>query len=291
MISFLATSKVVVGKCFLSKIREGHVRPVKANRMQRLMSWLHDHYSPGVLQSVALALVAAAFLFAAGYFQSVAADKRVAADDVTAAELLQQARDNREVLSETFPGFRSKLTVRFEGQIYRGICSFRLPGNLQVTMQDDEVPPGITATVHSMLMHRAPSSRTSPQAARYGQVDESPLGREILLSDRHESAYRIRGRQIIQVDRRLSDPRFVLTVLETQATESGRYLPRHVFAVRFDPGTGAVREAWTYISEFQEVEGEYLPKSRQVIRTDQGQTTALLIEWSDIEFLEPESAR
>ena len=263
---------------------------VLANQMQRLVSWSHDRYSPGVFQSMGLALIAAAFLFAAGIVQSVAADKRVAVDAVAAAELLQHARDNREVLSETFPGFRSKLTVRFKGQIYQGICSFRLPGKLKVTMQDDKVPPGVTATVHSMLMHRAPSSRMSPQEARYGQLDESPLGREILLSDRHESVYRIRDRQIIQVDRRLSDPRFVLTVLETQTTDSGRYLPRHVFAVRFDPDTGAVREAWTYISEFQKVEGEYLPKSRQVIRTDAGRTTALLIEWSEFELLEPESA-
>ena len=261
----------------------------QATLMQKLGSWLEERYSPGVLQSIALALVSAVFLFVAGFFHSVAADRRVPADAVTAVEFLQQARDNREVLSETFPGFRSKLTVHFEGQMYQGICSFRLPGDLKVTMQNADVPPGVTATIHSMLMHRAPSSRMSPQEARYGQVDDSPLGRELLLSDHHESTYRIRDNQIIQVDRRLSDPRFVLTVLETQTTESGRYLPRHVFAVRFDRSTGAVREAWTYISEFQKVGGEYLPKSRQVIRTDEGRTTALLIEWSDIELLEPES--
>ncbi len=248
---------------------------------------MQDRYCQGVSRAVALALLATVSLFAASFLHSVLAGEHVPVDPVDAVQLLQQARENREVLAETFPGFRSKLTVRFDGEVYRGTCLFRLPGNVQVTMQGTKDLPDVTATVRSMLMHRAPSSRTSPQQARFGEVDGSPLGREVLLSDRHQSAYRIRNGQIIQIDRRLSDPRFVLTVLETRATESGRYLPRHVFAVRFDPDTGSVLEAWTYISEFQRVGGEYLPKSRQVIRTGQGRTTALLIEWSDIELLEP----
>ena len=259
-----------------------------ASMFQRVTSKLQDRYCRGVPRAVALALAATASLFVASFLHSVLAGEREVVDAVDAEQLLQQARENREVLPESFPGFRSKLTVRFDGRVYHGSCSFRLPGNLQVTLQGIEDLPDVTATIRSMLMHRAPSSRMSPQEARFGKADGSPLGRELLLADRHQSAYRIRDGQIIQVDRRLSEPRFVLTVLETRTTESGGYLPRHVFAVRFDPHTGSVLEAWTYISEFQRVGGEYLPKSRQVIRTDQGRTTALLIEWSDIELLKPE---
>lgn len=261
---------------------------VSANLFQEAMSEVQDRYCRGVPRAIALALLATAFLCIASFLHSVLAGERATGDEADAALLLQQARENREVLSETFPGFRSKLTVRFDGEVYFGTCSFRLPGNLQVTMRGTEDLPDVTASIRSMLMHRAPSSRMSAQEARFGKTDGSPLGRELLLADRHQSAYRIRDGQIIQVDRRMSEPRFVLTVLETRTTESGRYLPRHVFAVRFEPGNGSVLEAWTYISEFQRVGGEYLPKSRQVIRTGQGRTTALLIEWSDIELLEPE---
>ena len=259
-----------------------------ASTCHKSMSALQDRYCRGVPRALALALLSTAFLCVASFLPTVLAGERAAGDAAAATRLLQQARDNREVLSETFSGFRSKLAVRFDGQVFHGTCSFRLPGNLQVTMQGTQDLPDVTATIRSMLMHRAPSSRTSPQEARFGAPDESPLGREVLLADRHQSAYRIRDGQIIQVDRRLSAPRFVLTVLETRTTEAGRYLPRHVFAVRFNADTGSVLEAWTYISEFQRVGGEYLPKSRQVIRTDQGRTTALLVEWSDIELLEPE---
>lgn len=207
----------------------------------------------------------------------------------SAAEVLQDARDNREVLSATFPGFRSKLTVHKDGRVLHGACTFRLPGRLEVVMHSGEDIPVVTASIRSMLMHRAPSRRTSPQEARFGKLDANPLGRQLLLSDSYESAYRIREGEILQVDRRLSEPHFVVTVLETRKTESGRYLPRTVFAVRFDPDTGSVKEAWSYLSEFQRVSGEYLPKSRKVVRTEQGRTSTYFIEWSDVKLLDPES--
>ena len=260
-----------------------------ANHFQKSMSALQDRYCRGVSRALVLALVSTAFLCAASFLQYVLAGERAAADPAAATELLQQTRDNREVLSETFPGFRSRLTVSVDGKVHYGTCSFRLPGRLQVTMQGTEDLPDVTATIRSMLMHRVPSTRMSAQDASFGAADEHPLGRELLLSDSYGSVYRIRDRQITQVDRRLADTRFVLTVLETHTTASGRYLPRHVFAVRLDPDTGSLLEAWAYVSEYQRVGGEYLPKSRQVIRTDQGRTSTLLIEWSDIELLEPES--
>lgn len=259
-----------------------------ATCFQGAMAELQDRYCRGVLRAVVLGFAAATFLVAASFLNSVLAGERAPVEAVDAAELLQQARKNREVLSEDFPGFRGKLTVRLDGQVYFGTCSFRLPGRLQVTMQGTDDLPDVTATIRSMLMHRAPSGQMSSGEPRFGEVDDSPLGRELLLADRYESAYRIRDGEILQVDRRLSEPRLVLTVLETRTTASGRYLPRHVFAVRVEPESGSVLEAWTYISEFQHIGGEYLPKSRQVIRARQGRVTTLLIEWSDIELLEPE---
>ncbi len=217
-----------------------------------------------------------------------AAEEGPAAAEVSATELLRQARSNREVLSDSFPGFRSKLTVQFDGREFHGTCLFRLRGTVQVTLQHTDDLPDVTAAVRSMLMHRVPASPTEPRRARYGKPDSSPLGRKVLLNDEYESAYRIRDGRIVQVDRRLAGPRFVITVLESETTATGRYLPRHVFAARLDRDTGAVREAWAYTSRFQRIDGEYLPLSRQVVRIDGGQPTTYRIEWSGIELLEPQ---
>ncbi len=235
-----------------------------------------------------IALAAAAIILVEiGFLPSVLADESRSSDPVSAQKLLQHARGNREVLSEDFPGFRSRLTVRLDGRAYRGAFLFQPPGTLEFATQDGELPDSVKATVRSMLLHRVPSTRTAAESARYGKPDDHPLGREILLGDAQGTTYRIRDNRILQVDRRLRAPRLVLTVLGTQTTASGRYLPEHVFAVLLDKESGAVKEAWTYISRFQEVDGEYLPLSRQVIRTGGESMSALLVEWHDVELLAP----
>ena len=207
------------------------------------------------------------------------------ADSVSAAQLLQHARENREVFAASFVGFRSRLTARLDGTAYRGTCEFRVPDSLQIAIPDGSVPESVTRTVRSMLMHRVPSTRTSVAAAAYGELDEHPLGRQIVLADAYRSVYRIRDRRILQVDRRLSEFRRVLTVLETETADTGRYLPRHVFALVLDNDSGAMREAWTYVNRFQRIGGNYLPLSRHVVRSSEDRISSLLIECDEIEVI------
>ena len=233
-----------------------------------------------------LALALFVTVAAAGAPPPAASGQNGQLDAVSAADLLQQARKNREVFTKDFQGFRSKLTVRMDGKVHHGTCLFRVPGTLEMALNGGKAPSVVEAAVRNMLMHRVPSSTAVTTEARYGAPDAHSLGREVLLDDKYQSAYRIKDRQILEVDRKLSDFRRVLTVLETRKTASGRYLPRHVFAVVFDNDSGSVREAWTYITRFQEVGGNYLPHSRHVLRTGKGRNSTLLIEWHDIELLE-----
>ena len=257
---------------------------------QKKSEIVQERYCRGVLAPIAFSLFSASILLITISLHSVFAGAGGSSDAFTAGDLLQRARENREVLSEGFPGFQSQLTVRFDGRVYQGTCLFRPPGTLELEMRDGDLPTTVQATVRSMLLHRVPSSRELTQAARFGEPDAHPLGREIFLDDRNDSAYRIRNNRILQVDRQLQNPRLVLTVLSTETTASGRYLPEHVFAVLFDKESGAVREAWTYISRFQQVAGEYLPLSRQVVRTHDGGISTLLVEWHGIELLDSATA-
>lgn len=261
---------------------------IKATRLQQLKLREASPVHGSVRGAVSIALVASAMVFGFGALLSVNAGGRTDADLVSASDLLQQARENREVFSDGFEGFRSRLIVRVDGTLRRGVCTFRMPDRLEVDMEEGNLPNSVESTIRSMLMHRVPSVRdASDEGVGYAAMDADPLGRQIMLADSYRSAYRIRDRQILKVSRGFGDnSRLVLNVMETEATVTGRYLPKHVFAVRFDSETGAIQEAWSYLSKFQRVGGEYLPLSRQVIRAGQGDTDAMLIEWDDIELLE-----
>lgn len=266
--------------------------PSKANSLQQLEQGPTTPRSAGVRGAMGIALLASAMIFAFGALLSVNAGNRTETDRVSASDLLQHARENREVFSDGFVGFRSTLRVRVGGTLMRGTCTFRMPDRLEVEMEGGKLPEAVEATIRSMLMHRVPSDRDSTdEAVGYAAMDADPLGRQIMMADSYRSAYRIRDRQILKVSRGFGDnSRLVLNVMETEATVSGRYLPRHVFAVRFDEETGAIQEAWSYLSKFQRLGGDYLPLSRQVIRAGKGDTSATLIEWEDVELLDAESS-
>lgn len=208
----------------------------------------------------------------------------------TASELLAAARQNRETLSPNFAGFRSGLVVHKDGTLHEGRMHFRPPITLEVEFDDVEVRKAAKRTIRSMLSHRMPT-RAEGSAAQervtFGGEDLHALGRKVFLGDDLDSSYRIRDHRILEVDRRMQDERLVITVMETEETASGKYLPTHFFVVNYDRSTGAVLHSAAYRDAYGAVGGEYLPLSRQVASTVEGRTEVLRIEWRDLELLAP----
>ena len=255
-------------------------KPVLSRR-----SRVRERHCQGVLSAVSMALGASLIVLIASMLPAMLAGERDEGDSESATQFLQTVRENREVLSEDFRGFRSGLSVHVDGATLRGTCEFRPPRDLQIELGDAEVPETVASTVRSMLTHRLPSNPSRDEVVAFGVPDEHWLGRKLVFADSYRSEYRIRDRRILQVDRRLGDFRRVISVLETETTESGRYLPRTVQVVELNKQTGAIDHAWTYINRYQRVDGEYLPLSRQEIRARDGGVSALMIEWHDAEIL------
>ena len=208
------------------------------------------------------------------------------ADD-SAKALLERVRENRETLSPDFPGFQSRLVVHSGGRVYEGRMHFRPPITLEVEFSDTKVRKKVKPLVRSLLSHRMRSDGLSDETVRFAEPDEHPLGRRILLGDKYRSSYRIRDGGILEVDRNMEDSRLVISVLETMTTASGTNLPVHFFVTVFDKESGAVKSASAYRDVYEQIEGEYLPRSRYVINTAEGRTDGLLVEWEEIELLSP----
>ena len=214
-------------------------------------------------------------------------------DEPDAAILLERARAHRETLSAEFPGFRSKLVVRKDGELHEGRMTFRPPVTLDVEFGDAAVRKSLKRTVRSLLSHRmAPtrSGNTEDRTITYGEKDSHPLGRRIFLGDKYGSSYRIHDNRILEVDRNMEDSRLLITVMETETTPLGRYLPTHFFVATFDKESGAVKHSSAYRDAYQQVGGEYLPRSRRIVSTAAGRTEVLLVDWEEIELLSPVKA-
>ena len=209
---------------------------------------------------------------------------------IEAVALLERARAHRETFSADFPGFSSKLVAYTDGEVHEGWMEFRPPITLEVEFGDDEVRKAVKSTVRSLLAHRmAPKRSAKPRqdSVAYAAMDHHPLGRRVSLGDKYGSTYRIRDNRILEVDRNTRDGRLLISVIETRTTRFGNYLPTHFFVATFDKNSGGVKHSSAYSDFYQEIGGEYLPRSRQIISTTVGQTETLLVEWEEIELLSP----
>lgn len=204
--------------------------------------------------------------------------------------LLRGTREHREAFSPRFGGFRARLRIQWDGKQHSGTLLFKPPRALEVTLEDEEARRRVEETVRSMIFHRMPPrrrDRTQPQKPlRLGIPDSHWLGRKVYLGDRYESSYRIRDNQILEINRQMGDTRLVITVIENQFTPKGRHLPRHFLVTLFDMETGALKSASAYTDEYVEMEGNFLPKRRQITSTRKGRTQNLDILMEEIELLE-----
>ena len=204
--------------------------------------------------------------------------------------LVQGTREHREALSPRFGGFRARLRVRLDGEQHSGTLLFKPPRTVEVKLEDEEAQRSAEETLRSMIFHRMPPRKrdsSQPQKPlRMGTPDSHRLGRLVHLGDRFESSYRIRDNQIFEINRQMGDTRLVITVIENRFTPKGRHLPRHFLVTLFDLETGALKSASAYTDEYVEMEGNFLPKRRQITSTRKGGTRNLDILMEQIELLE-----
>lgn len=204
--------------------------------------------------------------------------------------LLQGTREHREAFGSEFGGFRAELRVRLDGSLHSGTLLFKPPRTVEVKLNDEEAHRSVEQTLRSMIFHRMPPRKRdgtqSQKPLRLAPADSHRLGRLVHLGDRLESSYRIRDNQIFEINRQMGDTRLVITVIENQFTPMGRHLPRHFLVTLFDMETGVLKSASAYTDEYVEMEGNFLPKRRQITSTRKGRTRNLDILMEEIELLE-----
>jgi uncharacterized GH25 family protein len=157
--------------------------------------------------------------------------------DPEATRLLREARAARANW-EKFPGFSADLEYNENGKLMlRGHVEVSAAGKVKAKMLavgkvNGDLPGHVgewaTRELQTIVSHRLDNSaELNTPCAFIDKNTHHPLGRAIrVLNDELHSSYRIRDRQIIEVNRKMkAGTRFTIIVLHNHLTPEKKYLP------------------------------------------------------------------
>jgi hypothetical protein len=196
-------------------------------------------------------------------------------EDPAASKLLADARAARANW-HNFPGFTADLVVNFDGKTHPGKLTVSSKGKVKVDVADAEAGKWAQGQLASSVAHRMDNSVSLETPCAF--LDDNvahPLGRAIrVLNDELHSSYRIRDRQIIEVNRRMKDTRFVITVIENRANQEKLFLPVSYVVNYWDVNSGALQKSQTHHDTWTRVGAFDLPATALVVTATGGKQEA-----------------
>ncbi len=242
--------------------------------MKRPLRWIHGLF-------VAIVLLALA---------SDPLEAQEVRDDPEAHAILEEARGH-VVVWERFPGFQATLDVDRDGKRSSGELTVLPSGRVEVELQDRQAAEWASGIVKSLVNHRLKLETHKHEEApvAFGPEDQHPLGRLVKKGDRVSSTYRIKDRQILQVNQKTEKGWLSLNVLEYTPTLHGS-LPKQVAVFQFDE-KGSLTTSTVFTDEYVEVEGFWLPKSRLIITAQGGKIEVSRLQFHGHRLLPPEAAK
>lgn len=192
-------------------------------------------------------------------------------EDPAASKLLAEARAARANWVD-FPGFSAELEVNFDGKVHRGSVEVSAAGKVEAKLDDPAAKAWATSELRSVVGHRLDNSADlNTPCAFLDDGDTHPLGRALrVLNDEFHSSYRVGDRQILVVNRQMSDARFTITVTENRLNEEKRFLPVSYVVSTWDLKTEALKGTNTFHHTWQRVGKFDLPDTVLLILATPG---------------------
>ncbi len=227
--------------------------------------------------------------------QTVATTKKsvgsnVGKTDQAAYNQLKEAHENRESFPLTFGGYTADFTFSDNGKSYSGTFNYVPKVSLKLDVKDlgETETKFVNEAVSSLVAHRRNPDFTKAEGKyqiNFGIDDGSPLGRLICLEDDSKSCYRVKNAKVSQVNRTIEGLFFTINVLEITPTENGHFLPKQFTVTYFDEKTKALKKSQSFSDEYVNEGGAWLPKSRRIITSENGNSTVKIMEFSNFKIL------
>jgi hypothetical protein len=189
-------------------------------------------------------------------------------EDPAASKLLAEARAARANW-QNFPGFTADLTINIDGKTHQGKLNVSGKGKATLLADNEGAHEWARRELSSLVAHRLDNSTSlDTPCAFLDSNTEHPLGRAIrVLNDELHSSYRVRDRQIIEVNRLVKDTRFSITVLENRLNEEKKFLPVSYVVHYWDANGKSLEKSQSHHDTWTRVGSFDLPSTVLVITT------------------------
>jgi hypothetical protein len=199
-----------------------------------------------------------------------------------ATKLLADARAARANWTN-FPGFLADVEVNFDGKVTRGHVEVSPKGKVAIQMSDTDAKEWARRTLASIVGHRLDSGTSEPDTpcVFVDDVTDHPLGRAIrVVNDEFHSSYRIRDRQVIEVNRTTRDSRFTITVMKNLVNAEKKFLPASFVVNTWDQKGETFKSSVTHHQTWTRVGNFDLPRTTLVVTAATGKQEAVALQLS-----------
>jgi uncharacterized GH25 family protein len=201
--------------------------------------------------------------------------------DPEATKLLADARAARANWDD-FPGFTADVVVNVDGKKSTGKLAVSDKGKVSLEMKG-EAKEWARRMIASIVGHRLDDGTTLTTPCAFADdVTEHPMGRAIrVLNDEYHSSYRIRDRQVIEVNRRMGESRFTISVLANRVNAEKKYLPASYVVNTWSVKTEALQSSTTHHNTWQRVGTFDLPLDCTVVNASAGKLVNRTIHFAN----------
>ncbi|MDX1962646.1 MAG: DUF3386 family protein [Pirellulales bacterium] len=200
--------------------------------------------------------------------------------DLTAPQLLQDARENRSLWPE-YKSISGKAKLNFNGQPLETTFTISAQGVPQFKLDNEAASDWLEEYLTSMVQHRVSGSVSEEEVVYVDEKSPHPLGTKISLGDSDwNSYYRIKDRQILEVNRKMGPGRFTISVLDVYHNPEGKYLPA-VFTFTIFDKEGKVKQSMTEHTTWARIDDCDLPLRTMRVETKDNPPQVNIVEFSD----------
>jgi hypothetical protein len=185
-----------------------------------------------------------------------------------------------------FPGFKADLEVNIDGKVWKTTVTIDSKADVTLKLEDEDAGRWAKRQLASLASHRLPGGDSEATCAFTDDVAHHPLGRAItVLNDEFHSSYRIRDRQVIEVNRQTKDNRFTITVMENHVNAEKKFLPSSYVVNWWDLKGTTLQRSDTHYQTWQRIGAYDLPVSLTVVSATPTGQTARSVKLSNHQLL------